>query len=136
MRVFNWDHKLVRFAEQERGRSYEWGETDCASLVRRAMDIMYGEDKFPNAPNWTTEVGAKRALGKIDNVNQCIIDIGGEDVHKNFRRNGDIVTGIDNNENFPGMGVVVDVEVLTSSPEYGVYLARLNNMNVDKVFRV
>lgn len=36
----NWRESLTEFANNERGRPLIWGETDCASLVIRAAEII------------------------------------------------------------------------------------------------
>lgn len=137
MKSFNWDHKLVRFAERERGRDYIWGETDCASLVQRALQVIYDEDKFPDAPGWTTEIGAKRAIRKVENVRDYVLNHGGVKADDNFKSSGDIVYGLSNQNGMPGLGIVVDVnKILTSAPNRGVYLTDYHQTEFEDLLRV
>ena len=51
-RVNNWDLALVEWAESVRGKPYEWGVTDCGTLVRDACAAMYGREMFPEVKRW------------------------------------------------------------------------------------
>lgn len=58
-RLANWDVNLVDFARDVVGQEFEWGTTDCASLVRRGLIAMMGKDLLKKHVGiWKTRRGA------------------------------------------------------------------------------
>jgi hypothetical protein len=49
-RVLNWDTQTVTWAIAQLGKPFCWGETDCVSLLRGMLQIMYGEPVGPTDP--------------------------------------------------------------------------------------
>lgn len=92
-RVANWDVKLREFARANIGRTFVWGDTDCVSLVRRALIVIYDEDILgPAVPgDWSTKTGALRAYTKIDSFHASITAIGFAEIPKSVFRDGDIL---------------------------------------------
>lgn len=42
IRAEHWDRLLVEWAQLRLNRAFAWGETDCATLVREAVQVMTG----------------------------------------------------------------------------------------------
>ncbi len=122
MRLRNWDVRLFHWADGVLGRSFEWGVTDCASLVRAAHVAMYGEDVF----EWSVykslkdATSAKEKVGGIRNAlkKDCAR------VGTKFARSGDIV--LIKHKGEEGMGVVVGANVVGTYPGYSVMLVPLS----------
>lgn len=51
---------LTTWAQQQCGKPYVWGDTDCASLAVKATEIVY--PKALNLPHWSCKLGAYRVL--------------------------------------------------------------------------
>jgi len=60
MRQRYWRRELVEWAASVKDQPYVWGETDCIALVRRALQIQFGEDLFPVLPMWSSPQDALR----------------------------------------------------------------------------
>ncbi len=133
MRVFNWDSKLIEFAEEVRGNEYEWGETDCAKIVLMAIDTMYDNSPQEKLPSWTTEIGAKRALSKLGGVRGGLLKLGASQVAHGFEQTGDIIVKYE--DGFPTLGVILSDGILMSTHEDGVYITS-QYLNYDEVYRV
>lgn len=84
---------LVNWAATVLGQPFRWGQTDCASLVRGACAVMYGEDLFPDVPCYTTQGEAMRALALTGGVRQRLRLMGATVHDLTFARAGDIVLG-------------------------------------------
>lgn len=88
-RIVNWDAALTRWAGEQVGRPFAWGETDCASLVRGALAAMYGED-LVDLPPWTSARAAARALAAVGSVPAALAQLGAEEIPRAFLTQGDL----------------------------------------------
>jgi len=113
LRAMTWDTNLVLYVDSIVGQPFEWGRTDCATIVREALRSMYGKDML-GIGTWTTKTGATRMLKKIGSYNDALAGAGAHEVPIRFRQRGDvaILPGGDC-DGFPGLGVVVRAGVLT-----------------------
>lgn len=122
-RVLNWDVRLVEFAREVRGQPYVWGETDCATLVRRALTVMHGEDPLPDDVGaWTTRIGALRVAGRTD-VEDALYRAGGWEVRPPYATAGDVALAQPHGQGdpLPTLSVLLPRgKVLTSTPQLGV----------------
>lgn len=112
----------------ERGREYEWGETDCVSLIRIGLAIVYGKDVLSGLPDWTTLKGAVSAFRKVGDVAIFLQQSGAHIVHPTMARNGDLLVWDGEDEDgLPQTGLIVPKrKVITSAPDVGVVIARPN----------
>lgn len=89
-RVMNASVELVKLARSLRGEELVWGETDCATLVRRAARTLYGEDRFAHVGNWTTLRGAARVFRRLS-VEDCLRGARMHEVGVAYATTGDVI---------------------------------------------
>lgn len=118
-RVLDWRSRLVAWAESVRGEQYAWGATDCGTLARSALEVLFGVDLFP-ALAWTTEREALRTLSRIGGVERALLDMGAEPCHPNFLCSGAVVVQPIPNSKLPAIFVHVDPVLVISHPTTGV----------------
>jgi len=92
-RVPNWSVKLAGFADSVLGKPFVWGETDCVSICRGALETMYGEDII--APHfdgtYSTKTGAARAFSKVGSLSAIAEQAGAKEVRHNMSVDGDVM---------------------------------------------
>ncbi len=122
MRLRNWDVRLFHWADSVVGHPFEWGVTDCASLVRAAHIVMYGEDVL-GWPAYKSLKGAMSAKEKVGGIRKALkkacVRVGTK-----FARSGDIV--LIKHEGEAGMGLVIGANVVGTYPGYPVTLVPLS----------
>jgi len=112
-RVRNWDVKIMDWQADMLGRPFAWGQTDCGSLVRSALSVVYGEDPVPHLDWYETQTGAIRLFGETDGISGAILDLGAEETTLAFARQADIAIEAPSEDNrLGGAGVVVDRAVV------------------------
>lgn len=120
-RAHNAGPLLHAFAVAEVGKPLAWGETDCASLVRRGHLVYFGTDLYEGLPSWTTLTGARRALAATGGVESVLLKRGARAVPLAFAQAGDVVVGGgDDDEGLPFAGLVTGGKVLTATVALGV----------------
>ncbi len=102
-RVLNWDCELVAWARAQQGKPFEWGKTDCVSLARGAIVVMYGEDLFPDL-TYKTMRAAKKTLREYGNLVIALSEKGAATIGLERGRTGDILIGAANDK-LPGVMV-------------------------------
>ena len=123
-RVHNWDVWLVRLAQAAEGQDFEWGRTDCVSLVRRALTQMLGEDPWRRAlGTWTTKVGAIRVF-KRTRPQIVLRATGATRVGTLFATTGDVALGRGgDHDGMLQLGMVLPSrKILTSTLDQGVFI--------------
>lgn len=131
MRHSDWDLRLNSMKEKVLGEPFEWGRTDCATLVVRALEAMYPPDDVPlpaERPSYGDESGALRAHAATGGVSDVLRAQGAEEVPLNFARQGDVLIGVDEAGGVPGAAIVVENRYLVASEEEGVVLRRLRDL--------
>lgn len=123
-RVLNWDVRLVTWAAGLVGTPFEWGKTDCASLVRGCIAAMYGHDFF--SYRYQSERGALKALATGGAVSDHILTLGADLYPFPFAQQGDVVVAPDDNGPWGEFAHVVIANLAFSSdPVAGVYAQKL-----------
>lgn len=119
MRTRNWDVKIRDFARAHIGREFVWGETDCVSFVRSALEIIYDEDVFePVMPgNWATKIGAMRVYSKIDSFHDLLLGAGFVEIPKTVARDGDIIVAP--GEGYENIAMIIGSRVINCNDETG-----------------
>lgn len=85
------DAILINWALRQQGLSYQWGITDCGSLVRQGLFIFNGKDPFTkNIPYWDNEQQARQIWKDLGGVDKAFLDLGAERIHENYIRTGDV----------------------------------------------
>lgn len=87
----NYSIDLVDWAERMRGQEFVWGTTDCASLVRAALAIVYGEDVDPEAPVYFSEEEARQDVELGWSVRGRLLELGAKEVERSRVSVGDVV---------------------------------------------
>lgn len=90
-RELNWDTRLHAWGLRELGRPFQLGETDCASLVRRAMLLIYGVDQFANVPLYETAPEALQVLHATGGVKAALLAVGAIECPITMARAGDVI---------------------------------------------
>ena len=125
----NWDCALVAWGETVNGAAFEWGKTACESLVKSAVRAMYDGQPLVGVPRYTTEDGARTAMGKLGDICAYLRARGAERHKLGFARSGNILImpGVDRDS--PRLALVIyPGTAITSDPENGVFLTRLTDL--------
>jgi len=130
-RVRNWDIHLYRWARDVTGEPFEWGRTDCGSLVRESLAAMYPDKGLPLAgppPAYSTEREALRVHAETGGVEGWVQAAGWEPVSLGFACQGDVIVGLGDVGGVPGAAVVVAGVFLVASESDGVVARRLRDL--------
>lgn len=122
VRVRNWDVELVLWARRIIGAPFEWGRTDCGTLCRTAVDVLYGRGTAALALGrpWQTLRGARGAWGRLGG--EWPSRLGARAVPARFASGGDIVvSGGADDDGLPQLAVVLGPQVLVVDRDMGVY---------------
>lgn len=135
-RIHNWDVSLVRFAQLVEGDVFEWGRTDCASVVRQALMQILGVDPWKGClGTWKTKTGALRVFKRTE-PQDVLESTGAVRVGTLFATAGDVALGrgVDA-RGLLGLAMVLPSnKVLTSTPEKGVYIVGGRGFGTDVRF--
>ena len=126
----DWDFRLVAFANGERGRRFRWGQTDCYSVARHALEIVYGHPVLPVVA-YTSKAKAATAVRSFEDPHAALVELGAEHVPITFAQQGDLLLlPGDDGLGLLRFAVVADGRgrVLTSDPDEGVCIADLPSM--------
>lgn len=122
--VANWDRRLVEFANEVRDQPFEWGQTDCASLVRRGLQAVFGEDVWKgHVGEWKTKRGALTVSGKTD-YEDALLASGAVEMGFHYAWAGDVALGVKEDQHgmIPIALLVPTRKVITSTPRTGVVI--------------
>jgi len=130
--VMDWRSNLFRWAMTQNGRPFAWGDTDCASLTRKALAICFGRELFPDAPRWNTRRGAVLAWKETGGLEPALVQLGAKKTDLNFVRAGDVVCFDEAEERIghTAVGIWIGNRCLMSTVE-GVALAPLQSLPTD-----
>lgn len=93
-RGLNWSDDLVRWARDEIGKPYVWGETDCGSLLRRGLAIVYGQE-IGEVPAYDSLSSAYRVSEAIGGLRAVLHRLGAEPIGLKFATTGDVILSDD-----------------------------------------
>lgn len=120
-RVRNWDIRLVEWCDDVQGEPFEWGATDCASLVAGALEAMYDQDLVGDTlPSYDSEEEAREAHEDTGGPSTVLRALGCEEIALNFARQGDVIIGVGEEAGMEGCAVVVASEFVVASEKRGV----------------
>ncbi len=122
--IANWDRWLVEFANAANGQPFEWGRTDCASLVRRGLQTVFGVDVWKGHVGiYKTKRGAVTVAGKVD-YEDALLASGAVEVGYHFGTSGDVALSPKEDEHgmFSVALLVPARKALTSAPREGVVI--------------
>ena len=118
-RVPDWQRELLLWGERQRRMGWAWGETDCGTLLRRGLEVVFGHPLMSidyasrdEARAWMQEMGtsASKYFEGCGASLQPISDL----------RGGDVVVMPGTVNKLPRLALALDKEVLiTSDPVQG-----------------
>lgn len=118
------------YASAMRGLPFEWGKTDCASIVRAGLELTYEKDLFDGKIKpWTSLKTAASRWKSID-LENLLLSLGAQEVSPQHTQAGDLAIGPELDENqLPQLALVLPVsKVLISTPEYGVQIIHVSDL--------
>ena len=118
-RVPDWQRELLLWGERQRRMKWAWGETDCGTLLREGLEIVFGHPLMSidytsreEARAWMQEMGtsASRYFERCGASRQPLDEL----------RGGDVVVRPGTANRLPRLALALDDEVLlTSDPVQG-----------------
>ena len=118
-RVPDWQRELLLWGERQRRMKWAWGETDCGTLLREGLEIVFGHPLMSidytsreEARAWMQEMGtsASRYFERCGASRQPLDEL----------RGGDVVVRPGTANKLPRLALALDDEVLlTSDPVQG-----------------
>ena len=118
-RVPEWQRELLLWGERQRRRKWAWGETDCGTLLRQGLEVVFGHPLMniayasrEEARAWMQTMGtsASKYFEGCGASLQPISDL----------RGGDVVVRPGTANKLPRLALALDGEVLlTSDPVQG-----------------
>ena len=134
-RIPNWDVALHRWASSIAGQPYVWGRTDCGTLVRDALSVMYGADLLEAFDRYDTLRDARRVHAESGGVEVALRLIEAIDIAPPFAQSGDFSID-DSGPSFPAAAVVVGRSLLWSDAQQGVRLTPKRSRSLRLLLRV
>lgn len=116
-RPIGWKIALRELAKELRGSPFEWGETDCGSIARRALEVITGEAVLPDV-EYRSARKAGRLQQELGGLAGALEKAGCRPVRPNFAQPGDLVVSEDDGRE--GIYVLTGGGVLTSNHDQGV----------------
>ncbi|KKN45116.1 hypothetical protein LCGC14_0686180 [marine sediment metagenome] len=123
-RVENWDSRLVEFAREVTDQPFEWGVTDCASLARRGLEVVFGLDLWRgHVGTWKTRRGALGVSGRTEHQ-EALRASGAVEVGKHYAWSADVALGdsVDDHGMLQVALLLPTRKAMTSTPERGVLI--------------
>ena len=118
-RVPDWQRELLLWGERQRRLKWAWGETDCGTLLREGLEIVFGHPLMSidyasreEARAWMQEMGtsASKYFEGCGALRQPLDEL----------RGGDVVVRPGTANKLPRLALALDDEVLlTSDPVQG-----------------
>jgi len=134
MRKKNFEIELVKYANEINNSPFEWGVTDCATIVRKSIEIMLGEDIF-DLPLWDS-LKTARSIVRDLNILKLMGDVGGLPITLSYAHTGDIglYPNLDDN-GLPQFCVVLPRrKILISTIHKGVEITELYSLLENTTF--
>ena len=122
-RVPNWDVKLVRWAETQFGEPFEWGRTDCGSLIKSGLRLIFGQPVLDEGLRYKDEESAVGVIRTVGTVARYFTQLGGVRLIPTRAAGGDIVVRPGRDDGLPRMGLMLHpTGFVTSDPVNGPHV--------------
>jgi len=118
-RVADWQCQLLLWGARQRRIGWAWGETDCGTLMRQGLEVVFGHPLMDisyasreEAQAWMKEMGtsASKYFERCGAVRQPVSELQG----------GDVIVRPGTANGMPRLALALDAEVLiTSDPVQG-----------------
>lgn len=120
-RARNWRAHLHAWSASVLGQPFAWGRTDCGTLARDALAVMFGQDVVPFVPRWHSAREAVAVLQAYGSVPEILARLGAPQTTLSFMRAGDLILSkSDDDESRIGLAVCVDGRRCIASQPAGV----------------
>lgn len=118
-RVSGWRSQLLAWGEAQRYRKFAWGETDCASLVREGLGVVFGHPVM--VLNYATRSEAKSTMRDIvKTASSYLEEHGASRIAVSEMQGGEVVVMPGLINKMPRLAFAIDHDVLlTSTPHSG-----------------
>lgn len=127
-RIPNWSLALVRWAERQNRLPFEWGVTDCGSLCRRGLELIFGAPIL-DAPFYATEAEAEKVMKQLGSAASYFATQGGSTELLSRASGGDVIVRPGVDDGLPRLALVLyPGTVLTSDLEYGPHLVKARTL--------
>ncbi len=132
-RVRNWDIKIVVEIGPLVGSEFVWGKTDCATILRKTMKVMYGEEVFKDVERlrYRSLSGALKTFKRLGSIGDIIENTGGVVIQPQVVTDGDIAVD-DDYKGVQNVAIRIGSRWIVSNPELGIVESR-RTFAVDKV---
>ena len=118
-RVPHWQRELLLWGERQRRMKWAWGETDCGTLLRQGLEVVFGHPMMSidytsreEARAWMQEMGTS--------ASKYFEGCGASRQPLDELRGGDVVVRPGTANKLPRLALALDDEVLlTSDPVQG-----------------
>jgi len=128
-RTENYGVVLTQYAESIRDKPFKWGETDCGTIAREVLRIVYGLE-----PKISTYKSQRKAIktyeAEIGSYLTYFNSLGFEPVAPMLANNGSVIVVEDKIDRF---GVIVSGHILTSEIDGKVTMYPLDRKNISGV---
>lgn len=131
----DWKSRLGAWAHEQLDKPFEWGTTDCATLVRDAVGVMFNGDVSADVRRYDSLRGAAEVLAEVGGTLKWLEAHGSVPVDQNYIQVGDVVILPQEPEEIAeGAAVVVVREhVLVTSPNAVVSMVRLDSLPLSAI---
>ena len=119
-RIRNWNVEIADWAQTQIGQPFVWGKTDCGTLVREGLELVFGQPVLEGVPSYSSETEAALAMQELGSAGSYFESLGLELVNAPRGRISDVVVRPGRDDNIPRLGLFVSpTAVLTSDPVHG-----------------
>lgn len=119
-RSLRWRTDLLSWSMAQLHQPFVWGKTDCGTLAREALRIMFARDMTPWLPAWSSRKEAVAVLREHGKIEEQIARLGPTAASLGFVRAGDLIVEPEPDERVGRRAVYVCVDgcqLLMSSRE-------------------
>lgn len=118
--IANYEGRLAEWVRHKLGMAYEWGKTDCGTLVREGLFLILNHDPFPFVPDWNNEQESRKIWEDMGGVDHAFLGFGAEKTDTNYIQTGDIAV-LEVDKFITAAMVIGNNKMLFSSTDKGVF---------------
>ena len=118
--IANYEGKLAEWARHKLGMAYEWGKTDCGTLVREGLFLILDRDPFPYMPGWNSEGESRKIWDEMGGVDHAFLAFGAEKIESSYAQTGDIAV-LEVDKFLTAAMAIGDNKLLFASTDKGIF---------------
>ena len=88
--IANYEVRLSEWVKHKLGMAYEWGKTDCGTIVREGLFLILDRDPFPYVPDWKSESESRKIWDEMGGVDHAFLGFGAQKIGANYVQTGDV----------------------------------------------